>query len=188
MLVHDALHGREPDARAVEVFRAVKPLEHTEQLVGVLHVEAHAVVLDEQHWCAVARGLANVDYRVRAWTGVLHRIRQEVRVHDADEARVAGHRRQRAEAPLDPAPRQLRRQVGDDGLHDLIQPGRLGTQVLAPQLSEMQQIVHQPAHVMGSVLDTIQVMPWRGFERVAQLLDENLDEPVHLAQWGPQIV
>src|SRR2546428_9281155 len=46
--VDDAAHGRQPDANAGKFALAVKPLERAEQLVGVDHVEANAVVPDEQ--------------------------------------------------------------------------------------------------------------------------------------------
>jgi len=45
--VDDALYGRETDSGAFEFLGAVEPLEHAEQLVGVLHVKADAVILDK---------------------------------------------------------------------------------------------------------------------------------------------
>src|SRR3984893_598528 len=43
----DALHDREADAGAFEILRAMQPLEHAEQLVGVSHIEASTIVADE---------------------------------------------------------------------------------------------------------------------------------------------
>src|SRR2546426_6278608 len=47
----DAPHRRETDAGALEFGRGVQALEHTEQLVRILHVEAGTVVPDrsEEH-------------------------------------------------------------------------------------------------------------------------------------------
>ena len=42
----DALHERQPDARPLEIRRPMQPLERTEKLVRVLHVEPRAVVPD----------------------------------------------------------------------------------------------------------------------------------------------
>ena len=43
-----ALHGGEADARALELGGVVQALEGAEELVGVGHVEARAVVADEE--------------------------------------------------------------------------------------------------------------------------------------------
>ena len=53
--VHDALHRREADAGARELGGRVQPLEGREQLVGVGHVEAGAVVAHEEGARAVGR-------------------------------------------------------------------------------------------------------------------------------------
>src|ERR1700674_866074 len=45
----DALHDRQADAGAFEILRAMQPLKHAEKLVGILHVEADAVVANEEH-------------------------------------------------------------------------------------------------------------------------------------------
>jgi len=37
----------QPDSRAFEIFSAMQPLENLKELVHVLHVEAHAIVTDE---------------------------------------------------------------------------------------------------------------------------------------------
>ena len=47
--VHDAAHRGQADARAFEFARAMQALEGLEQLVGVVHVEAGAIVLDAEH-------------------------------------------------------------------------------------------------------------------------------------------
>src|SRR5215210_7275172 len=44
---HDARHHRETDSRAFELFRAMQPLENSEELVGIGHVEAYPVVTHE---------------------------------------------------------------------------------------------------------------------------------------------
>src|SRR5438093_9370425 len=44
--VDDPLHDGQADAGALVVLGVVQPLEHAEELVGVAHVEADAVVLD----------------------------------------------------------------------------------------------------------------------------------------------
>src|SRR5580765_1055777 len=53
MAVHHALHDREADAGAFELLLVVQALEHAEELVRVLHVEADAVVLHVDRLLAV---------------------------------------------------------------------------------------------------------------------------------------
>jgi hypothetical protein len=50
----DALYGRETDAGAFELGRAVEPLEGAEELAGVGHVEAGPVVAHEVRTLALA--------------------------------------------------------------------------------------------------------------------------------------
>ena len=44
----DVAHVGQPDAGALEFLGAVQALEHAEKFVGIAHVEADAVVLDEE--------------------------------------------------------------------------------------------------------------------------------------------
>src|ERR1043166_6415717 len=72
--VDDARGGREADAGAVEVGRAVQAVERREQLVGARRVEAGAVVADEVR----AGEGAELDPRRVALGGELPGVAQEV--------------------------------------------------------------------------------------------------------------
>src|SRR6267143_4174435 len=61
--LHDSLDDRETDSRALEFLRAVQPLEHAEQFVGVAGVEAGAVVLHIIHGLAAVRPGPHFDAR-----------------------------------------------------------------------------------------------------------------------------
>ena len=52
----DASHGSQSDAGAFEFVRAVESLENAEELIGIFHVEARAIVADEERCFAVAFG------------------------------------------------------------------------------------------------------------------------------------
>ena len=49
MALHHVLREREPNCRAFLVVNSLQPLEHAEELVGVLHLDTHAVVPHEIH-------------------------------------------------------------------------------------------------------------------------------------------
>src|SRR5262245_16724656 len=44
---NNALHRRQADARAFELFRPMQPLKDAEEFVGILHIEPDAVVTHE---------------------------------------------------------------------------------------------------------------------------------------------
>src|SRR5438876_3199187 len=66
MTMNDALDDCKTDARAPIFLGPVQPLEDAEQLVGVPHVEADAIVLDEIRGLAPLRAVeaANLDRRL----------------------------------------------------------------------------------------------------------------------------
>src|SRR5689334_5309570 len=102
MTLDDAANVSEADAAALEVLRAMKPLEDSEQLVGVLHVEAHAVVPDVDDVLG-ARNVdrADLDARPLPRARVLQRVPQEVPEHEEQERRIAANGGQTVEDPLD---------------------------------------------------------------------------------------
>jgi hypothetical protein len=66
----------------------VQALEHAEQFVAVPHVESHAVVPHKHDRLALLARLSDLDHRVLTGSGVLHRVREEVREHDTDESGI----------------------------------------------------------------------------------------------------
>src|ERR1700749_4447723 len=75
----DASYIGKADAVAGKLGGAMQALEHAEQLAGVLHVEAGAVVSHEE--LVIPRGgagEADLDLRQLAVTGVLHRVAEQV--------------------------------------------------------------------------------------------------------------
>src|SRR6185503_10094587 len=61
---HDALHRGEADTGSRILARGVQPLERTEQLVGVRHVESRAVVAHVEHLAPVVRERSDLDARM----------------------------------------------------------------------------------------------------------------------------
>src|SRR2546425_1191465 len=87
----DTLHRRQADPCAFELFRAVEPLERAEQLLGVGHVEARAVVPYEVGGRAVLLGNAELDPGGAALSGELPGVAEQVFEHDAQERGVSTH-------------------------------------------------------------------------------------------------
>ena len=78
VFVNDALHRDQAYARTYKLFRAVQPLEDSEQLVDVLHAEAHAVVSDHKDRLPIFRILfvTDLDDGRGAATAKLERVGQ----------------------------------------------------------------------------------------------------------------
>ena len=101
--VDDPLHDGEADAGALIVLGPVQPLEDAEQLVGVAHVEADAVVLDEigRIALAVAVALPISIIALRLAARVLEGVGQQVDPDLLEQRRVGLARRQLADVDLD---------------------------------------------------------------------------------------
>src|SRR5207245_7398253 len=107
--VDDAPDVRQADPRALELLRAMETLEHAEELGGVLHVEADAVVADEDHDLVAGAVLhADLDPRVIALARVLDRIGHEVGQGQPQHRGIPRHAGQGRDAPVDRAAVRLR--------------------------------------------------------------------------------
>src|SRR5438067_2392713 len=79
-----ALHRCQPYAYPVIILAPVEPLEYTEQLVDIPHIEADPVVAHVNHGRLMARDLADLDDGGLAVAGELDRVGQQVH-HDMPE-------------------------------------------------------------------------------------------------------
>ncbi|MNO94319.1 hypothetical protein D3C76_859370 [compost metagenome] len=99
MALNDAAYACQAYPGAFEVFHAVQALEHAEQLAGVGHVEAHAVVTNaDLGFTRVLHG-ADADARRGAPTCVLDGVGQQVVQGHVDERRVTDHLGQLRDVP-----------------------------------------------------------------------------------------
>ena len=77
MLVSHALHQRQARAVALELVRAMQPLEDAEQLAGEGHPEPDPVVLDGEAGLALVLDRPDRDDGVIARAGELERVREQ---------------------------------------------------------------------------------------------------------------
>src|SRR2546428_3802060 len=85
----DAPDRRETDAGALEFGRGVQALEHAEQLVCVLHVEAGPIVPDQEGPLAAHIGGSEFDLRPRLFRGVLPAVAEQIIEGHPQQARVS---------------------------------------------------------------------------------------------------
>src|SRR5260221_8372738 len=86
------LHNREADPGSLIFFGKMESLKHAEQLVGIAHVKANAIVFDEIQgmarrisWCAT-----NLNPRRRATRSVFDGVRKQVHPDLLEQRRVRG--------------------------------------------------------------------------------------------------
>src|SRR5271155_786127 len=110
MFLHDTMDGGQSHTRAFKVFVTVKALEDSEQFIGILHVEANAVVPHEEHLLAFVLSVSDLNDRVWPRARVLDCIGKQVLKHLPDQNRVAFQGRKTTDFPLHVAPCSFRRQ------------------------------------------------------------------------------
>src|SRR5256885_16916769 len=93
VLLDDAAHGGETDSRALEVRLAMQALKRREQLVGIAHVEADAIIAHKKCRLAVRDDLADLDHRIAPRPSVLDGIRDQIGKHLLYQPVVATDRR-----------------------------------------------------------------------------------------------
>ena len=78
MLANDSLNGSQADAGALEIFLAMKALEDSKKLIGILGIEAHAIVADKNRGGASGFAFADLDYGGLAAAGKFERIAKQI--------------------------------------------------------------------------------------------------------------
>ncbi|MCY1539680.1 hypothetical protein D9M68_752790 [compost metagenome] len=167
----------------------MQALEDAKELVLEPHVEPGAVVPHEHHRLAGFAGLgADLDAGLRAFAGVLQRVRDQVEQHDTQHGQIARDHRQIGDAPVDVPARGLWRELPDHLGHQGVQVHRGLAHGLAPHAREGQQIVDQRAHAAGRIGDGGHVAQALVIECRLHALLEQCQKAVDVAQRGTQVV
>ena len=163
MLADDAVHRGQPDAGALELLGPMEALEHAKQLVGVFHVEANAVVADEDGGVAVglrqptsmtATGRGRVYF-----TALERRLAKTCFIKPGSQSTAGSG--WMCHSSLRPAVSCLR--SASTSCHQPAQRRGLPPQFLPANARQVEQVIHQQAHLPGAVADVLQVM--LGFQR-----------------------
>ena len=82
MLANDSLNGSQADAGALEIFLAMKALEDSKKFIGILGIEAHAIVSDKNRGGAGGIADSNLNHRGLAGAGKFGRIAEQIAKND----------------------------------------------------------------------------------------------------------
>src|SRR5229473_1701870 len=186
--VDDAPGGGEPDPGARKLALAVEALERAKEPVRVDHVEAGAIVLDEDPRLALNNLLADRDPRRALDARELPRVVDQVGEEDPDQALVAGG---------DDARGDFHRYiavgiVGPHLLHDLVRKGA-DVDLFAPDLAARQPEQHlQPVenrrHPAAGVAHLLQVFGGATVELGAIAVEQRLTQAVEGNQRRAQVM
>ncbi|MNO24586.1 hypothetical protein D3C76_144110 [compost metagenome] len=188
MALDDAAYACQADPSAFEVFHAVQALEYAEQLVGVGHVEPHAVVADAHLDFALMHLGADFDTRRVTPAGVLDGVADEVLQRQVDERRVGNHLRQRGDIPDDFAALVVRGQLGANGVDQGIEVDIRQAQGRTAHLREVQQVVHQAAGKMRRFFYMLQKTSTAFAQALALDLAQQLGVAGDMPQGRTQVV
>ena len=151
--VHDAAHRGQAHPGALEFAGVVQALEGFEQVAGLGHVEASAVVAHTEAAQAIDRVPAEADVRLGCPGAVLPGVVQQVLQYFADEVGVGHGTGWLLDSEADAAARVLALKSGSDG-------GGLGAEIdlleadLGPgDAGQVQQVVENTSHVLAGGLD-----------------------------------
>src|SRR5947208_9434557 len=100
VLLNNSFHRGQANARALEIFGAVKALEDAEQLIGILHAEADAIVANENGRIPVFFHLADFDDGAETGTGEFKRVSHQILKNLLDQDRVAFNKRKVRDNPF----------------------------------------------------------------------------------------
>src|SRR5258706_910151 len=146
--VHDALDCSKTDAFSGIVRLGVQPLEGAEELRGIGHVEAGAVVAHEERRRRAFAPRADLDARPLGLRGELPGVADQVLDRRAQQPRITLRAQALRDRDLDPALRLAAAQVGRHLLRDLGDVDLLALEADARDLRKVQQILDQLPHAL----------------------------------------
>src|SRR5260370_19472792 len=186
--VHDALYRGEADAGALVLVRRMQALEGAEQLVGIAHVEAGAVVAHEEGRLLPVAQQADLDARLPGLGAELPRIADQVLQRRAQQARVGVGLHAVPHRDLDLARRLAALHVRDHLARELADVDVAPRELAARHLGKIQQVLDQLAHALRRGADAPEVAARLLRALLAEGLRQGPAATGHLARVRPRAV
>src|SRR5208282_1740150 len=184
----DALDSRQTNTRPLEILLAMQTLENSEQLIGILGIKAHTVVTHEESRDAAGFLRADLNDGGAASAREFGGIGEKIGKRQSHQSGIAIRFRERFDGPFDAAIAGLLRQVGNHLLDQLLEFYLLADHLPAADAREVQDVVHEMAHVIGGLDDAMDVAkPVFGKPRTLLLL-QNSGEAVDVTQGRAKVV
>jgi hypothetical protein len=157
--MNDAPNGGETDPRALELGARVQALEDPEEPLRVAHVEADAVVADEQYRLGPLAPGADLDSCLGPRAGVLRGIPDQVLEHEPQELRIALHFGEIADLPGDVPPGGLGLEDPPHLPHQACQVHPGAPELRAPDPREREEVIDERVHLLRGSENCGEVAP-----------------------------
>src|ERR1700722_12117208 len=184
IVANDALHRGQSNACALEIFGPMQPLKDSEQLILILHVEADAIVANEDDALAILQEMTDPDDRVLPRSCELKSVGNKVLKYLLDEDGVALDRRQVSDLPRDRSSHGVVLQQGNDLVNDRIQRYGLKFKVVPANPRQVQQFVNKQPHALNSLFDPLHMMAGRRRHSGTKILGQHAGKAANMAQRG----
>src|SRR5665213_1705976 len=182
----NAADGGETDAGPLEVLVAVQAVEGVEELAGVEHVEARAVVAHEPSF--LFRVPAEVDDADGLLRAELDGVAEEVFEGDLGEFGVGPGEEAGLDVERDVAAGVLIAQTGGDGGCEVADVEGLAGNLGAADAGELEQGIDQAAHALDAVTDAADVVAAGIVDGLGIVLFEGAAEAVDGAERRAEVV
>src|ERR1051325_11715667 len=189
MTSDDALHCREANTCACEFVGPVQTLKRNEQLGGMSHIEARAVVADVVSNFAVPHEAAEFEARRRSIPGEFPCVPEQIVQRDTQQPRISLDHEIRLDFDLDMARRLARLELLCDRLDQVAQIKGASLQLAPRDARQAQQIVDELAHTHRGCAHSPDQVRSALVERAHGVIPgQNLGETLDTAQRRAQIV
>ena len=152
VLVDDLLADREPDARARVAIGAVQAVERAEDDLGLVRIQADAVVADGDHRHVAVTAGEHLDPRVGV-ARELDRVGEQVLQQLDEPGRVAHHGRQRLHPHVGVGVGDRARQALERLANERVELDRLRLDGPPLEAGVREQLADQAPHARGAVAD-----------------------------------
>src|SRR6266511_3010212 len=185
--MHDPLDDGEADPGPLVFLGPVHPLKHPEQLVGVAHVEADAVVLDEIHPMALQLPGPDLDHSGGTGSCEFERVGQKVHVDLLEEGGIRLAWRERVDANVHLPAFELGPELRQGAARNLRGVDLPLHQGLPAQAGEGQKVVDEPSHLLRALPDDLEIVAGSLRHGGAVVLQHDAGEPVDGPEGGPEV-
>src|SRR5207247_2305377 len=163
-------------------------LELSKNFVGLLNIEAHAVIANEEDSLSVLSLLANLYQSASSRSGELDSVRKKIPKRLSKQGAVAFNCGERSNLPANFAPARFSLDFANHLSPKEVEINRFAPNLLFAESGKVQQGVNQLAHMTCTIPDLVQALLMIRREVIRSTLQEDLRKPINLAQRRPQIM
>jgi hypothetical protein len=188
MTEQDALDIGKADASALKFLFKMEALKNAEEFANVLHIETYTIIADEDNVLVAIYMRADFDFGRFPRTRVFDGVGNQVGENNPKHRPISQNLGQRTDVPFNRATAKVVLQALSHIDEEVLEINANRAHFGAGHTGELQQIVHELAHLAGGSADAIQMMKGLRVEGLADILFEQVHEAGQVAEWRAEIV